>query len=189
MSLVHSILKPAVRKVVKGSSLHREQSNRGNDDYNSRRFGLCLRAVSVLCHCDSAPGPDKAFYALFAAGHSGCGKGSPRSSEGAAHHRVSSYSYVGGIVLIGADALRHGCSFGQIFGLYLLFMYGYKVFDILVQDQYIFIKKKYFLRFFPETKDCKSWNNRSFNKSNQWKRLITFPFVCALMAWLITLVR
>ena len=102
---------------------------------------------------------------------------------------VVAISYVGGIVLIGADALRHGCSFGQIFGLYLLFMYGYKVFDILVQDQYIFIKKKYFLRFFPETKDCKSWNNRSFNKSNQWKRLITFPFVCALMAWLITLVR
>ncbi len=102
---------------------------------------------------------------------------------------VVAISYVGGIVLIGADALRHGCSFGQIFGLYLLFMYGYKVFDILVQDQYIFIKKKYFLRFFPETKDCKSWNNRNFNKSNQWKRLITFPFVCALMAWLITLVR
>ena len=46
------------------------------------------------------------------------------------------------------------------------------------------IKKKYFLRFFPETKDCKSWDDRSFNKSNQRKRLIVFPFVCALTAWL-----
>ena len=43
---------------------------------------------------------------------------------------------------------------------------------------------KLFLRFFPEMKDCKSWNDRSFNKSNQRKRLIAFPFVCALMAWL-----
>ena len=102
---------------------------------------------------------------------------------------VVAIAYAGGIVLIGTDALRHSCGFWQIFGRYLLFMYGYKVFDILVQDQYIVIKKKYFLRFFPETKDCKSWNNRSFNKSNQLKRLIAFPFVCALMAWLITLVR
>ena len=92
--------------------------------------------------------------------------------------------YVGGIVLIGADALRRGCGFWRIFGRYMLFMVGYKVFDILVQDQYIVIKKKYFLRFFPETESCKSWNDRSFNKDNQRKRLIAFPFVCALMAWL-----
>ena len=97
---------------------------------------------------------------------------------------VVAVAYVGGIVLIGAYALRRGCGFWRIFGRYMLFMVGYKVFDILVQDQYIVIKKKYFLRFFPETKDCKSWNDRSFNKDNQRKRLIAFPFVCALMAWL-----
>ena len=95
---------------------------------------------------------------------------------------VVAIAYVGGIVLIGADALRHGCGFWRIFGRYLLFMVGYKVFDILVQDQYIVIKKKYFVRFFPETKDCKSWDDRSFNRSNQLKRLIAFPFVCALLA-------
>ena len=97
---------------------------------------------------------------------------------------VVSIAYVGGLVLIGADALRHGCGFWRIFGRYMLFMVGYKVFDILVQDQFIVVKKKYFVRFFPETKDCKSWDDRSFNKDNQLKRLIAFPFVCALMAWL-----
>ena len=95
---------------------------------------------------------------------------------------VLAVAYVGGLVLIGADALRHGCGFWRIFGRYLLFMVGYKVFDILVQDQYIVVKKKYFVRFFPETRDCKSWDDRSFNKDNQLKRLIAFPFVCALMA-------
>lgn len=65
-------------------------------------------------------------------------------------------AYVGGIVMIGGEALLSGCGFWQIFGRYMLFMYGYKVFDILVQDQYLVIKKKYFLRFFPETEDCKS---------------------------------
>ena len=97
---------------------------------------------------------------------------------------VLAVAYVGAIVLIGADALRHGCGFRQIFGRYMLFLYGYKIFDILVQDQYIVIRKKYYLRFFPETRDCKSWNDYSFNKSNQMKRLIAFPFVCALTAWL-----
>ncbi len=97
---------------------------------------------------------------------------------------VFAVAFVGGIVLIGADALRHSCGFRQIFGRYMLLLYGYKVFDILVQDQYLVIKKKYFLRFFPETRDCKSWDDRSFNKSNQLKRLIAFPFVCALMAWI-----
>lgn len=97
---------------------------------------------------------------------------------------VVAVAYVGGIVLIGADALRRGCGYWRIFGRYLLFMVGYKVFDILVQDQYVVVRKKYFVRFFPETKDCKSWDDRSFNKSNQMKRLIAFPFVCALMAWI-----
>lgn len=95
---------------------------------------------------------------------------------------VVAVAYVGGIVLIGADALRHGCGYWGIFGRYLLFMVGYKVFDILVQDQYLVVRKKYFVRFFPETRDCKSWDDPSFNKSNQLKRLIAFPFVCALMA-------
>ena len=95
---------------------------------------------------------------------------------------VFAASYIGAIALIGADALRHGAGFWRIFGRYMLFMVGYKVFDILVQDQYIVVKKKYFVRFFPETRDCKSWDDRSFNKDNQLKRLIAFPFVCALLA-------
>ncbi|MDO4988939.1 MAG: hypothetical protein Q4E45_00375 [Eubacteriales bacterium] len=97
---------------------------------------------------------------------------------------VLAAAYVGGFFLIGADALRHGCGYWRIFGRYMLVLYGYKIFDILVQDQYIVIKKKYFLRFFPETAGCKSWDDRSFNKDNQFKRLIAFPFVCALLAWI-----
>ena len=97
---------------------------------------------------------------------------------------VFATAYIGAIALIGADALRHGAGFWRIFGRYMLFMYGYKIFDILVQDRYIVIKRKYYLRFFPETAGCKSWDDPDFNKSNQMKRLIVFPFVCALSAWI-----
>ena len=97
---------------------------------------------------------------------------------------VFAAAYAGAVILLGADALRRGGGFLQVFGRYMLFLYGYKIFDIVVQDQYVVIRKKYYLRFFPETKDCRSWGDLSFNKASQMKRLIAFPFVCALMAWI-----
>ena len=97
---------------------------------------------------------------------------------------VFAVAYLGAVVVIGAYALGHGCGYWQVFGRYLLFFCGYKVFDILVQDQHIVVRKKYFVRFFPETKDCRSWDDYSFNRKNQMKRLVAIPFVCALLAWI-----
>ncbi|QUA51919.1 hypothetical protein [Aristaeella lactis] len=92
--------------------------------------------------------------------------------------------FAGVVFFLGADGIRRGYGFWLQFGRYMLFMYGYKLFDILVQDQYIVITKKYYVKFYPETKDCKSWDDRSFNTKNQIIRLIAFPFVCALTAWI-----
>ena len=91
--------------------------------------------------------------------------------------------YIGLICFLGADGIRRGYGFWLLSGRYMLFMYGYKLFDILVQDQYIVITKKYFVQFYPETRDCRSWDDRSFNTKNQLIRLSVFPFVCAMMAW------
>ncbi len=96
---------------------------------------------------------------------------------------LAAAGYVGLLIFLGADGIRRGYGFWLLFGRFMLFMYGYKLFDILVQDQYIVITKKYFVQFYPETKDCGSWDDRSFNTKNQLIRLIAFPFVCALMAW------
>ncbi len=91
--------------------------------------------------------------------------------------------YLGALAFLGADGLRRGYGFWPLFGRYMLFLYGYKLFDILVQDQYIVITRKYFLRFYPETGSCKSWDDRSFNTRNQLIRLAAFPLVSALLAW------
>ena len=101
---------------------------------------------------------------------------------------LAAAGYVGLLFFLGADDLRRGYGFWLLFGRFMLFLYGYKLFDILVQDQYIVITRKYFVRFYPETKDCKSWDDRSFNTKNQLIRLIAFPFVCALMAWITLLI-
>ena len=97
---------------------------------------------------------------------------------------LAAAGYAGILFFLGADGIRRGYGFWLLFGRYMLFMYGYKLFDILVQDQYIVITKKYFVKFYPETKDCKSWDDRSFNTKNQMIRLIAFPFLCALTAWI-----
>ena len=95
---------------------------------------------------------------------------------------VGAYLYA--LWFLGADSLQRGYGFWLLFGRYMLFFYGYKLFDILVQDQYIVITRKYYVRFYPETKTCKSWNDRSFNTKNQLIRLIAFPFISALLAWI-----
>ena len=97
---------------------------------------------------------------------------------------LAAVGYVGALFLLGADGIRRGYGFWLLLGRYMLFLYGYKLFDILVQDQYIVITRKYYVQFYPETKDCRSWDDRSFNTKNQLIRLAAFPFVCALMAWI-----
>jgi len=97
---------------------------------------------------------------------------------------LAAAGYAGLLFFLAADGLRRGYGFWRLFGRYMLFLYGYKLFDILVQDQYIVITRKYYVKFYPETKGCKSWDDRSFNTKNQMIRLIAFPFVCALMAWI-----
>ncbi len=97
-------------------------------------------------------------------------------------------TYLGALALLGWDGLRHGCGFWGLYGRYLLFLYGYKLFDILVQDRYLVVRRKYYLRFFPETKDCEGWNDCGFNRRRQLVRLLAFPFVGALLAWLTLLI-
>ena len=101
---------------------------------------------------------------------------------------LAAAGYVGLLFFLGADGLRRGYGFWLLFGRFMLFLYGYKLFDILVQDQYIVITRKYYVKFYPETKGCKSWDDRSFNTKNQMIRLIAFPFVCALIAWITLLI-
>ena len=56
---------------------------------------------------------------------------------------LAAAGYAGVLFFLGADGIRRGYGFWLLFGRFVLFMYGYKLFDILVQDQYIVITRKY----------------------------------------------
>ena len=55
---------------------------------------------------------------------------------------LAAAGYAGVLFFLGADGIRRGYGFWLLFGRYMLFLYGYKLFDILVQDQYIVITRK-----------------------------------------------
>ena len=86
---------------------------------------------------------------------------------------------LGGIIYLGMDGIKNGYGFWKLAGRFILLLYLLKLYDIVVQDQWLVMSTDYFKKIFPETKDCKGWNDRHFNDKNQIVRLIAYPF-CAL---------
>ena len=87
---------------------------------------------------------------------------------------LAAAGYAGLLFFPGADGIRRGYGFWLLFGRFILFKYGYKLFDILAQDQYVVITRKYYVKSYTETRGCKSWDDRGFNAKNQMIRL-TIP--------------
>jgi len=146
---------------------------------------LSLGFILIIPYFASA----KAFMSFLPQDIREAAKGHPNPSAGKLVFgylltAVAACAYLAALWFLGADGIRRGYGFWLLFGRYILFLYGYKLFDIVVQDQYIVISRKYYVRFYPETKGCKSWNDRSFNTKKQTVRLITFPFAAALLAWI-----
>ncbi|MBQ8927377.1 MAG: hypothetical protein IJ055_03765 [Oscillospiraceae bacterium] len=91
-------------------------------------------------------------------------------------------SFLGGIAFLGLDGLRHGYGFWRLTGRFIVTLYLIKLFDIVVQDQWLVMTSGFFRRIFPETRDCAGWHDRSFNNKNQLIRIVVYPFLCMLTA-------
>ena len=61
-----------------------------------------------------------------------------------------------------------------------------KAFDIVCLDQFLCMSTGYYQRFYPETKECAGWKNQSWNNKNQAVRLVLYPVLCAVQAYLLT---
>ena len=61
-----------------------------------------------------------------------------------------------------------------------------KTFDIVCLDQVLCMSTDYYQRFYPETKGCEGWKDRSWNNKNQAVRLVLYPIFCAVQAYLLT---
>ena len=91
-------------------------------------------------------------------------------------------TFIGGILFLGFDGLKHGYGFWKLTLRFIITLYIVKLFDIVVQDQWLVMTSGFFQRIFPETKDCAGWHDRGFNNQNQLVRIVTYPFLCMLTA-------
>ena len=94
-----------------------------------------------------------------------------------------------GIIFIGVDAVRNNIGYWKLTLRFIVMLYVMKVFDIVVQDQWLVMTVGYFKKLYPETADCEGWKNRGFNNKNQIIRIIAYPFLCMIMAAVFILLK
>lgn len=86
------------------------------------------------------------------------------------------------------DGIKQGYGFWQFFWRCLAILYIYKAFDLIFLDWILLQKTRFFLHYYPETEGCAGYHTYGFNKKSQITKIILFPFISALIAWLCTLI-
>ena len=59
-------------------------------------------------------------------------------------------------------------------------------FDLVFLDWILLQKTRFFQHYYPETEGCKGYHSYGFNRKSQITKVILFPFISALLAWLCT---
>lgn len=98
-------------------------------------------------------------------------------------------SFLAGFIFLGIDGLKNGYGYWKLVGRFVLSLYTIKIFDIVVQDQWLVMTLGYYKKIFPETADCEGWKNRKWNNKNQLTRLIAYPFLCMISAGIFVLIQ
>lgn len=86
------------------------------------------------------------------------------------------------------DGVQNGFGFWQFFARFLIILYAYKAFDMIGFDWFLLTKSRFFQHYFPEIEGCEGVTKYGFNLKSQIVRIIVYPFLCALIAWVCTLV-
>ena len=96
-------------------------------------------------------------------------------------------AFLGAFVYGGWDGIRRGYGFWQFFGRFLTMLYLLKAFDIICLDWFLLTKSHFFQHYYPETEGCAGYHQFGFNRKEQLTRIILFPFLSLLLAWVCTL--
>lgn len=85
------------------------------------------------------------------------------------------------------NGIQNGFTFWQFFARFLIMLYLYKAFDMVCFDWLLLTKSHFFQHYYPEIEGCESLEKYGFNLKSQIAKLIAFPFVSLLAAWICTL--
>lgn len=95
-------------------------------------------------------------------------------------------AFVGAFVYAGWDGIRKGFGFWPFFGRFLTMLYLLKACDIVCFDWLLLTKSHFFQHYYPETAGCAGYHQFGFNRRGQLIRILLFPFVALLLAWVCT---
>lgn len=96
-------------------------------------------------------------------------------------------AFGGTFVYAGWDGIRHSYGFWQFFGRFLAMLYLLKAFDIVCFDWLLLTRSRFFQHYYPETEGCAGYHQFGFNWKGQLTRIVLFPFVALVLAWVCTL--
>ncbi len=115
----------------------------------------------------------------------------PKSKQMIAHFLLAFFliAMIAGIVFVGLDGIRNEIGYWSLTLRFIVMLYIMKIFDIVVQDQWLVMTVGYFKKIFPETSDCEGWKNRGFNNKNQIIRIVAYPFLCMMTAGIFMLFK
>ncbi len=85
------------------------------------------------------------------------------------------------------NGVRNNFGFWKFFAQFLTILYSYKAYDMICFDFLLLTRTHFFQKYYPEVDVCESCHKYGFNLKSQIIRIIVYPFVCALTAWICTL--
>ena len=101
---------------------------------------------------------------------------------------ISMLMVVAALVLAVWDGVGNNFGFWKFFARFLTILYAYKAFDMICFDYLLLTRSHFFQRYYPEVDGCDSFHKYGFNLKSQIIRIIVYPFICALAAWICTLI-
>ena len=100
---------------------------------------------------------------------------------------ISMLGIAGAFIFGAVNGIQNHFTLLQFFIRFLLMLYIYKAFDIVCFDWFLLTKSHFFQHYYPEIEGCESLERYGFNIKSQMIKLIVFPFVSLLAAWICTL--
>ena len=100
---------------------------------------------------------------------------------------ISFLGIAGAFIFAAVNGVQNHFTLWQFFIRFLLMLYIYKAFDIICFDWLLLTKSHFFQHYYPEIEGCESLEKFGFNRKSQIIKIVVFPFVSLLAAWICTL--
>ena len=95
-----------------------------------------------------------------------------------------------GAFLYGAlDGIQKNYSLWMFFARFLTMLYLEKAFDIIFLDWFLLTKSHFFQHYYPETEGCAGYRQFGFNRKQQIGKILLFPLIALLLAWICTILH